>query len=61
MIRKEMKRKKKWRGEQRDDQQKREEIHSYRRDGERIRGIDGERIKGKMKRRFEKDGGERTH
>lgn len=41
------------RGEQRDDQQKKEEIHSYRRDRERITGIDGERIKGKMNRRFE--------
>lgn len=48
------------RGEQRDDQpKKREEIHSYRRDGGRIKGIDGEGIKGEMKRRFEKDGGAR--
>lgn len=37
-----------------------EEIYSEGRDGERMRRIDGERIKGKMKRRFEKDGGERT-
>lgn len=49
-----------WKGEQRDDQQKRDEIHSYRRDGERIKRIDGKRIKGKMKRRLEKDGGERN-
>lgn len=50
-----------WRGEQRDDQQKRVGIYSYRRDGERIKRIDGERIKAKMKRRFEKDGGERMY
>lgn len=34
---------------------KREEIHSYRRDRERIKRIDGERIKGKMKRRSENE------